>query len=582
MRFEKGRLSGLIDDNGAFFREIAVGDEEVFRGVGFVVRDDSWGTPALAGVARLSEAGDGFRVELGGELATGSGDLTWSIVWTLAETAVEARVEWSSRSGFLTNRTGLVILHSLGASRGRPVRVTHPDGSVENASFPRLVSPHQPFFDIAAMDYETAAGNRLCIAVGGEVFEIEDQRNWSDASYKTYCRPLRLPFPYRIEAGASGFQTVRIEVIPSASNHRPAEAAAAPSIGPEMRMPLIGASLPPGPLGDRAPAAISELGLSFTAIELSLEGGEPLGDIDAKIRSANRRCRIDVRSAPREAVLECLRALGPKLAGRDSLGVTLFGADDKLIAEARMLVGRHPIGSGAVANFAELNRTDPLPGADYIAWASNPTVHGVTDDTIGETTETSEDILATIESRAPARTFDVGPLTLGARFDPAAISGAQTPSDPRQNEGIAAAWAVATLCGYLSANVRAVTIFEPFGPKGLMSASGALAPAGFVLQRLAGFEGAPTCSVRWAGAPRARGLLIFGSERISLCVAYARHDSVTLTLPEGEWRVEELEPRGFSVAGLGGRNRLRVGDFSVHWLEKISDTFSDRERDRPT
>ena len=202
--------------------------------------------PRSPASARLSEVGDSLRVESSGELAIASGDLAWSIVWTLAETALEARVEWSSRSGFLTNRTGFVILHSLGASRGRPVRVTHTDGLVENASFPRFVSPHQPFFDIAAMDYETTAGNRLRIAVGGEVFEIEDQRNWSDASYKTYCRPLRLPHPYRIEPGASGFQTVRIDFTPRASKRRIVEAAT-PSIGPEVPMPLIGTSLPPGP-----------------------------------------------------------------------------------------------------------------------------------------------------------------------------------------------------------------------------------------------------------------------------------------------------------------------------------------------
>ena len=29
----------------------------------------------------------------------------------------------------------------------------------------------------------------------GDVFEMEDQRNWTDASFKTYCTPLRQPFP---------------------------------------------------------------------------------------------------------------------------------------------------------------------------------------------------------------------------------------------------------------------------------------------------------------------------------------------------------------------------------------------------
>ena len=39
--------------------------------------------------------------------------------------------------------------------------------------------------------------------VGTEVhlFEMEDQRNWTDASYKTYGTPLALPFPAEINVG---------------------------------------------------------------------------------------------------------------------------------------------------------------------------------------------------------------------------------------------------------------------------------------------------------------------------------------------------------------------------------------------
>jgi hypothetical protein len=35
----------------------------------------------------------------------------------------------------------------------------------------------------------------------GEIFEMEDQRNWTDASFKTYCRPLDWPRPYEVERG---------------------------------------------------------------------------------------------------------------------------------------------------------------------------------------------------------------------------------------------------------------------------------------------------------------------------------------------------------------------------------------------
>ena len=35
----------------------------------------------------------------------------------------------------------------------------------------------------------------------GENFEMEDQRNWTDASFKTYGTPLRAPSPVEIKAG---------------------------------------------------------------------------------------------------------------------------------------------------------------------------------------------------------------------------------------------------------------------------------------------------------------------------------------------------------------------------------------------
>ena len=43
------------------------------------------------------------------------------------------------------------------------------------------------------------------VAFDGDIFEMEDQRNWTDASYKIYSTPLRLPFPCRCAAAtASG------------------------------------------------------------------------------------------------------------------------------------------------------------------------------------------------------------------------------------------------------------------------------------------------------------------------------------------------------------------------------------------
>ena len=115
-----------------------------------------------------------------------------------------------SEHEFATNRTGLVVLHPPQLA-GEALRVTHADGSAEESSFPAAISPHQPVLDIAELAW-LHDGIEVAVAFEGDVFEMEDQRNWSDASYKTYSRPLELPFPYAIAAGERVRQSVYIDV----------------------------------------------------------------------------------------------------------------------------------------------------------------------------------------------------------------------------------------------------------------------------------------------------------------------------------------------------------------------------------
>ena len=46
----------------------------------------------------------------------------------------------------------------------------------------------------------------------GDTFEMEDQRNWTDASYKTYVRPLALPWPYTLEPARADRQSVTLAI----------------------------------------------------------------------------------------------------------------------------------------------------------------------------------------------------------------------------------------------------------------------------------------------------------------------------------------------------------------------------------
>ena len=73
---------------------------------------------------------------------------------------------------------------------------------------------------------------------------MEDQRNWTDASYKTYSTPLRLPYPVEIQEGDRVWQRVTIEA-------RGGEAAV-PATGGPVRVavdPSRGRTIPPIGLG---------------------------------------------------------------------------------------------------------------------------------------------------------------------------------------------------------------------------------------------------------------------------------------------------------------------------------------------
>ena len=84
----------------------------------------------------------------------------------------------------MTNRAGFVVLHPAWLA-GQKLKVTHVDDREEETRFPERISPSQPVFDIRALSHEVAPGLWATCRMEGDTFEMEDQRNWTDASYKT-------------------------------------------------------------------------------------------------------------------------------------------------------------------------------------------------------------------------------------------------------------------------------------------------------------------------------------------------------------------------------------------------------------
>jgi hypothetical protein len=116
----------------------------------------------------------------------------------------QATAAWFHRratpqTDFLTARTGFVVLHPLAGVAGRPVEVVHTDGTIERSAFPAAGGTRCSRSSTSAPSaHEVLPGLHAVVRMEGDTFEMEDHRNWTDASFKTYVRPLALPWPYTL------------------------------------------------------------------------------------------------------------------------------------------------------------------------------------------------------------------------------------------------------------------------------------------------------------------------------------------------------------------------------------------------
>jgi D-apionolactonase len=503
---EKGRVlrAGCLSvefENGQL-RYVRVGDTEVMRAVAFLVRDESWGTYATEiSKLEIDESKDRFQIRYEGCCADGAVVYHADIRGEASELLFAARLSVTRK--FSTNRTGFVILHPLEGCTGRPMDVEHVDGRIERSRFPSKISAYQPFFAIRALKHEFAPGAFITARLEGDTFEMEDQRNWSDASFKTYVRPIGLPWPYEIPAGKELKQSVslRIDGSAPAQAHATSKDRVTVAIGERAgTMPQIGIEIPAkdaaasretlklvqalGPRlivgkvlrhlghGRREITTYREIAAACNA-ELAIEAALP--------------CRDDPKQEAAELSEECAAA------GAQVRSLTLWAAADlkgvlpgsawpmqpPLEAIRWAALTAFPgsrIGGGAHAFFTELNRRRPLVHfLDYVSFTTTPIVHAADDRSVMETLETMPSIIESVAAIAGEKAWRIGPSSIGTRDNPYGSGPTPNPDngrvcmteiDPRQRGLFGAAWTVGYLATLAASGAEAIVLGTAVGPRG--------------------------------------------------------------------------------------------------------------------
>lgn len=476
---QNGALTATVQDGG--LRAVTFAGVELLRGLTYPVRNPDWGTHLTRTLAETADA-QTYRHDF----AETDGLFTGSFTARLdSPTRLTARLTLTFTRDAQVNRAGFTLLHPIRGTAGEPLRLHHPDGSTTETTFPALISPAQPARNIAGLTH-AVAGVTLSLTLTGEVFEMEDQRNWSDASFKTYCRPLTLPFPYAVAAGETVTQTVTLDITPA-----PASAAATTPTDParvtlpqillaheDGLSPTTGIGALPLPLQYRLTPETPDSDLhaaarhGVTALEIIFDDLASLHTQIARAQAAGLQ-PARIAALPR-----------PFLKSHQPDGTWPKGAQPAdAIAPLRAAFPQSLTGGGSLTNFTELNRCRPDPATvDFITFGNTAIVHAADDQSVWQTLEALPDIFATAHAIAAGKPLHLGLLSIGMRTNPYGDKVAPNPrhlrlpmamDDPRQTTGFAAAYAVAALARAALAHASSLALAMtagPLGPQGPLAA----------------------------------------------------------------------------------------------------------------
>lgn len=531
-----GNLSAEFETGN--LRYIRYGGIEMIRAISFIVRDKNWATytPALSNLL-IEEDGDSFVITYAAKTKDNEQSFRYSARITgAADGTVEFSAQGEAVTDFLTNRTGFVVLHPIAGVAGKPARVETADGKAIDTEFPDLISPAQPIMNMRAITHEFAPGARVVCRMEGDVYEMEDQRNWMDASYKTYVRPLAKPWPYTLKAGEKLAQKVslRIEGKPPAASGKakPVAVRVGKKIG---AVPPLGVGLAPEDASSalRSAALLGKIRPAYVICHYDTRLGHDQKSLTAMVkvaRALKAEVWLEAVVTRVEGFEEEITGLAKQVAKLKSpfKAVLLSPASDMKSTQptgpwppcppladiyklARQLFPGARIGGGMMSYFTEINRKrPPAADADFITFTNSALVHASDDRSVTEGLEALPAMARSVRAFSGGRPFAVGPSAIGMRFNPYGAAPQANPqdlrqamnrNDPRQRGLLGAAWAFAYFAHFARNGAEAIALGGLTGPFGVLHGKSAwpqawfdsnkgLYPVFHILRGLARLEGA--------------------------------------------------------------------------------------------
>jgi len=481
LEYSEGSLWNISNGSEEIIRRIYLVFQDInWTSRPFIIKDEIWQIDDRSFSAKLKAQGSHDAKDLSVELEiTGSesGEITYGFS---ASTAVS----------FMRNRLGLCLLHPIAGLAGRECELTKADGAIEKSKFPEAISPDQPFLNLSGISHRLQSGQVASAKFEGEIFESEDHRNWSDASYKTYCTPISLPFPAQVSQGEVLSQKITISISGEHATAISKNESAVITVGAEeIELPEIGLGLSDDP----AHLIVSEYAgfddIAIKHLRLSLNGDSQIRSAVEKALLVTKQLKIDLDLAIKAESPQQLKAiLEPIIEFEDQIrSFYIFSASEKTtpigfiqVAE-ELLRDKSKIIGGTDLYFTELNRNQSaVDFVDQVNFSINPQVHSFDDRTLIQNTATQKAIATNALRIAKGKKVSIGPITLRPRYNPNAtqpnkdLSNTALPSsvDARQRTWLAEGWTAMSIRSIAeSESISTLTYFETLGWRGIRELS---------------------------------------------------------------------------------------------------------------
>jgi hypothetical protein len=345
------------------------------------------------------------------------------------------------------------------------------------------------------MEWIVREGVRARVEFEGDVFETEDQRNWTDASYKTYCTPLGIQFPVTVEAGDTIQQKIQLELtgLDTGTTSGKEDQVLVFSLDEELGFSLPGLGMGSSSSYERLDQQTVNLIRKLTPDHIRWDLDVLSEDLADKLRQIrNELSALDTMAClalffSKDPEGEYLRFLEEASRMKDRIKyLILFSKNDKttpatlinlLAARIREDFPGVRIGGGTNAYFAELNRERiEQKNLDFIVYSVNPQVHAFDHASLTETLEAQYHTVKSARLFFPGKEIMISPVTFKPRFNPNA-TGSVTPLlpgelppqvDVRQMSLFGACWTLGSIKFLTEAGVHHITYFETAGWRGLV------------------------------------------------------------------------------------------------------------------